>query len=102
MRIKQSSITSHSEDSEQNVGQNIDICSLWRRAAIAVSALTLFTACISTQQRAENKVFDARRHNATLPLPHVIDETLTIESAYRIQTRIVRRELLYGDRKSVV
>lgn len=28
-----------------------------------------------------------------MPLPHVIDETLTTESAYRIQTRIVRREL---------
>lgn len=93
MRIKQSSITSHSEDSGRNIARNIDIYSLWRGAAIAVSALTLFTACISTQQRVENKVFDARRHNAALPLPHVIDETLTIESAYRIQTRIVRREL---------
>lgn len=97
MRIKQSSTTSRAEDSHRNIGRNIDQNienhRLWRHALIAVSAATLFTACISMQQRVENEVFDARRRHAAMPLPHVIDETLTIESAYRIQTRIVRREL---------
>lgn len=89
MRIKPSSTTSRLEDSRGNIG----IYSLARHAFIAVSLAALLAACISTQQRLENRVFDARRRNAAMPLPHVIDETLTIESAYRIQTRIVRREL---------
>lgn len=60
---------------------------------VVVSMSVTFAGCISQQQRVATAVFDARAHNAALPLPHAIDETLTITDAYRIQTRVVKREL---------
>jgi 2-keto-4-pentenoate hydratase len=69
----------------------------------AIVALTLaLTACISTQQRTADVIFDAWRAQRALPLAHVVDETLTrarvdetltIESAYQVQRALVWRQL---------
>ena len=67
--------------------------SLGRHALIAVCACMTFSACISPGQRVVTAVSDASRRSEPLPLPHRIDETLTIESAYRIQERLVRKKL---------
>ncbi len=61
--------------------------------AILVCACMTLVACISPQQRVATAVIEARRLNEALPLPHRIDETLTIETAYRVQARIVKHEL---------
>jgi 2-keto-4-pentenoate hydratase len=36
---------------------------------------------------------NARQKNSSIPLAHLVDETLTIERAYRVQHEVVRREL---------
>ncbi|HEY5807914.1 MAG TPA: fumarylacetoacetate hydrolase family protein [Povalibacter sp.] len=51
------------------------------------------TACTSQPQRVATTIIDARRQNEALPLPHRVDETLTIIDAYAIQTRIVKNAL---------
>ena len=67
--------------------------SVGRASIICISAFMTLTACISPQQRVATAVIDARRSNNALPLPHLIDETLTIATAYRIQTRVVKQQL---------
>ena len=58
-------------------------------AAAAVVHLTL-TGCTAQRPAAEVAIGAALRSDAALPLAHLIDETLTIESAYQIQRRLVR------------
>jgi 2-keto-4-pentenoate hydratase len=41
----------------------------------------------------ERDIGNAWRTNSSIPLAHLIDETLTIERAYAVQTRVVRRQL---------
>jgi 2-keto-4-pentenoate hydratase len=41
----------------------------------------------------ERSIENAWRTSSSIPLAHHIDETLTIERAYAVQTRLVRREL---------
>jgi 2-keto-4-pentenoate hydratase len=61
--------------------------------AMLACACMALCACTSPQQRVAAAVTQAHRLNDAVPLPHRIDETLTIESAYRVQTRIVNHEL---------
>ncbi len=63
-------------------------------AFVCTSACLTLTACTS-QPQIVTAVLDARQRQDALPLPHRIDETLTIGAAYRIQTRIVS-QLLNG------
>ncbi|HKE96448.1 MAG TPA: fumarylacetoacetate hydrolase family protein [Povalibacter sp.] len=60
---------------------------------LCLSACMALTACISTQQRVATAVLDAQRRKEPLPLPHRIDETLTITTAYATQRRIAEQEL---------
>lgn len=60
---------------------------------ILVCACMALCACTSPQQRVAAAVTQAHRLNDAVPLPHRIDETLTIEGAYRVQARIVNHEL---------
>jgi 2-keto-4-pentenoate hydratase len=60
---------------------------------VIVSVFLGLAACISPQRRVASAVLEARGNNEALPLPHVIDETLTIAAAYRIQKRLVEEVL---------
>ena len=56
----------------------------WRHRKIAIfSAYFALLACTT----------NARQKNSSIPLAHLVDETLTIERAYRVQRELVRREL---------
>lgn len=77
------------EDNSRNTGNSRS----GRIACLIIGATMLLTACSSTQQRAANALFDAGAAHEPLPLAHSIDETLTIESAYRVQRELVRRQL---------
>lgn len=58
------------------------------------SAVFLLLGCSAlTTQRIDDAVIHAWQRNEPLPLAHRIDETLTIERAYDVQTRIVREKL---------
>ncbi len=46
-----------------------------------------------TAQRIDDAIIDAWKHDEAMPLATRIDETLTIERAYALQTRIVRKQL---------
>ncbi|HEY6640642.1 2-keto-4-pentenoate hydratase [Povalibacter sp.] len=67
------------------------------RSAIAVTialyACMTLSACISPQQRVVTEVIEASRRSDALPLPHLIDETLTIAEAYRVQKRVALAQL---------
>jgi 2-keto-4-pentenoate hydratase len=69
------------------------ISSLECRIVCIACACVALSACISPQQRVVAAVIDAHRLSEAIPLPHRIDETLTIASVYPIQTRVVRHEL---------
>lgn len=56
------------------------------------SSVFLLCSCL-TAQRIDDAVIDAWQSKTTLPLAHVIDETLTIADAYAIQQRTVKRVL---------
>ena len=58
-------------------------------AIVLVVSMTL-TSCTSVGQRAQKAIAVAWRNDSAIPLAHLIDETLTIESAYQIQRRLVR------------
>lgn len=77
------------EDSSRNPVNS----SLRRILCLLAGATMLLTACASTHERSSQKLYDAWRTGASLPLAHNIDETLTIESAYRVQRDLVRRRL---------
>ncbi len=62
-------------------------------AAIVLCACITLSACVSQQQRVATAVIEAGRRSEALPLPHLIDETLTIEAAYGVQKRIVLSKL---------
>jgi 2-keto-4-pentenoate hydratase len=51
----------------------------------------LLAGCASTA--IDHAIINAWNGNDSIPLAHVIDETLTIERAYRVQTRIVQSAL---------
>lgn len=87
-----SATPSRSEDNFMKTA-NMHKRSLKCGIAILVCACTTLVACISPQQRVATAVIEARRLNEALPLPRRIDETLTIETAYRVQARIVKHEL---------
>lgn len=61
--------------------------------AMLACACMALCACTSPQQRVAAAVTQAHRLNDAVPLPHRIDETLTIAGAYRVQTRVVNHEL---------
>lgn len=77
------------EDSSRNTVNS----SLRRIACGSLCACLLLTACISTRERAAQALFDAWRDGTPAPLAHHIDETLTNESAYRVQRELVQRRL---------
>jgi 2-keto-4-pentenoate hydratase len=77
------------KDNSRNTGNS----SLRRTACGSLCACLLLTACISTRERAARALFDAWRDGASAPLAHNIDETLTNESAYRVQRELVRLRL---------
>src|ERR1043165_7251168 len=64
------------------------------RAARNVASMSLICivlgACSSTEHRAVDEIVTSWREQRALPN---IDETLTIDSAYRVQTRSVRERL---------
>jgi 2-keto-4-pentenoate hydratase len=57
------------------------------------AAYFVLAGCALTASRVEREIIDAWNRNEPAPLAHLIDETLTIERAYEIQTRIVRKNL---------
>lgn len=57
------------------------------------AAYFLAAGCALTAQRIDEAIVDAWQRKESVPLAHLIDETLTIERAYEIQTRIARRAL---------
>ena len=59
---------------------------------IAFCACITLSACVS-QHRVANAVIDATRRHEPLPLPRLIDESLTIAGAYRIQKRVAQARL---------
>jgi 2-keto-4-pentenoate hydratase len=61
-------------------------------AAVLCTCVAL-SACISQEQRVATAIIDANRRSDALPLPHLIDETLTIERAYRVQKKIAQVQL---------
>lgn len=68
--------------------------SLVKRAAknaCFLGTLALF-GCLAGQ-RIDDSILDAWKHNEAVPLATRIDETLTIERAHALQTRIVRKTL---------
>jgi 2-keto-4-pentenoate hydratase len=56
------------------------------------AGLFAVVSCTATNTM-ERNIENAWRTNSSIPLAHLIDETLTIERAYAVQTRLVRREL---------
>jgi 2-keto-4-pentenoate hydratase len=85
-RLKQSltmkHVTSPSEDSSRNTVKT-------SLASMSLICLVL-AACSSTPQRVVDEIVTSWREHRSLPN---IDETLTIDSAYRVQTRSVRTRL---------
>lgn len=63
-----------------------------RISIVAFCACITLSACVS-QHRVANAVIDANRRNDPLPLPRLIDESLTIDEAYRIQKRVAQDRL---------
>ena len=61
------------------------------KKAYFIGTLALF-GCLAGQ-RIDDSILDALKHNEAMPLATRIDETLTIERAYALQTRIVRKTL---------
>ena len=65
---------------------------------MSMMELPLFTgffalvSCTATNT-IERNIENAWRTNSSIPLAHLIDETLTIDRAYAVQTRLVRGEL---------
>ena len=55
------------------------------------TGLFALVSCTATNT-IERSIENAWRTNSSIPLAHLIDETLTIERAYAVQTRLVRRE----------
>src|SRR5687767_6684671 len=78
--------TSLREDSSRNTVKT----SLARVLASMSLICIVLSACSSTPQRAVDEIVTSWREQR--PLPN-IDETLTIKSAYRVQTRSVRTRL---------
>src|ERR1044071_3538262 len=62
----------------------------WYTLAAALLSGTLLAGCASAPQRVQRSIAAAWRDGTAIPLAHLIDETLTIESAYQIQRRLVR------------
>ncbi len=76
----------------------IDRRSVSRAIIERSSKITLFTVYLALiacahSSHIERSIENAWQTNSSIPLAHVVDETLTIERAYEIQTRIVRRAL---------
>jgi 2-keto-4-pentenoate hydratase len=59
--------------------------------AIALAASISLTSCTTAGRNAESAIVAAWRDGMALPPPHLIDETLTIETAYQVQRRLVRK-----------
>jgi 2-keto-4-pentenoate hydratase len=74
-------------------GANTVNYGLPRSAAAGLAACFVLCACVSLQQRTADEIFIAWQAQSALPLAHRIDETLTIESAYRVQHAFVQRRL---------
>lgn len=75
--------------------QRASACSI-RVKRLAKSACFIGVLALSgclTQQRIDDAILDAWTHDTALPLATRIDETLTIERAYAVQTRVVRKTL---------
>jgi 2-keto-4-pentenoate hydratase len=58
---------------------------------MVLTASMLLMSCTTTRPSAESAIIAAWRAGTATPLAHRIDETLTIESAYQLQRRLVRR-----------
>lgn len=70
------------------------LASLGKRAAKNACFIgTLWLSGCLTAQHIDDAILDAWKHNEAVPLATRIDETLTIERAYALQTRIVRNTL---------
>lgn len=62
----------------------------WRASAAALIVSLLLASCTSTGQSAQSAIVAAWRDGMATPLVHLIDETLTTESAYQVQRRLAR------------
>jgi len=62
----------------------------WRICGAALAASMLLVSCTTTGRSAQAAIAAARRDGMATPLVHLIDETLTIESAYQVQRRLAR------------
>jgi 2-keto-4-pentenoate hydratase len=83
------SVQSRAADS----GTNTVKASLPRIALACLAACFVLCACVSLQQRTADEIFTAWQAQRALPLAHRIDETLTIDAAYRVQRAFVQRRL---------
>jgi 2-keto-4-pentenoate hydratase len=65
-------------------------CARWRAGAATVVVSMQLVSCTTAGQSAQSAILAAWRDGMATPLVHLIDETLTIESAYQVQRRLAR------------
>jgi 2-keto-4-pentenoate hydratase len=63
----------------------------WLARGIAIASSLVLVSCTTAGQSAQSAIVAAWRDGMATPLAHLIDETLTIESAYQIQRRLARK-----------
>lgn len=90
LRLKQSLTMKHATSLCEDKSRNTVKSSLTRVLASMSLICLALAACSSTPQRFVDEIVTSWREHR--PLPN-IDETLTIDSAYRVQTRSVRTRL---------
>lgn len=64
----------------------------WRRKTTIFTVYLALLGC-TTNDHVVQAIETARQKNSSIPLAHLVDETLTIERAYRVQRIVIRREL---------
>jgi 2-keto-4-pentenoate hydratase len=63
------------------------------KTPVFAAYFVLAAGCATTDHRVDEQIIDAWNQKQSLPLAHLVDETLTIDRAYEIQTRVVRKVL---------
>src|SRR5690606_19690593 len=67
--------------------------SMCAKMPVFAAFFALCACALLPAQRIDDSILNAWTRNHSLPLAHLVDETLTIERAYSIQTRTVRKRL---------
>ena len=94
MCLKQvSGMHTHSSRVEDNT-RNTNESSITRAIVLAIVFASSATACVSTQNHAAQRIFEAWSRGASYPNATRIDETLTIQTAYAVQKAFVRQRIV--------